>query len=45
MEILAAHLSGYFTVVGAGRVEQQQGMTGWRRIHHHEFPAGLADHP
>jgi hypothetical protein len=39
----AAHLAHDVAVVGAGGVEQQQGVAGGRGVHHHELPARLAD--
>jgi hypothetical protein len=38
-----AHLAHDLAVVGAGGVEQQQGVAGGRGVHHHELPARLAD--
>ena len=42
---LAPHLAGNFPVIGTGRIEQQQGVAGRRRIHHHEALARLANDP
>ncbi len=40
---LAAHLAGNLAVIGAGRIQQQQGVAGRRGIHHDEFLARFAD--
>lgn len=39
--ILHAHLAGDFAVICAGRIEQQQGVAGRRRVHHNKLLAGL----
>lgn len=36
-------LANHFTVVGSGRVQQQQGVAGGSDVHNHKFLAGLAD--
>ncbi len=40
---LVSHLAGDLPVVGAGGIEQQQGVAGGGGIHHHEALARLAD--
>ena len=38
-----AHLARHFAVISAGRIQQQQGVSGGRGIHHHELLAGFPD--
>ena len=41
----AAHLAHDLPVIGAGGVEQQQGVAGGRGVHHHKLAPRLADDP